>query len=581
MDTVLGNLGNSYAYSVNGTTLTAYGFNNNGTPTAIYGKNQSSTEQGLGIASDSDFEINTSTFMQLDVSQLVAAGFTNAQISFSSVQSGESYAIFGSNTLGSLGTKLSGPDTLGQTLMAMPGYGTWRYIGIQAVVNNIDILAVAFTAPSTSCSITVTGVLSAACAAGTATAGVPYSSSVPVTGGSGSFTFSVSAGMLPAGLSLNATTGAITGTPTAAGTSGFTVKVVDNVTGMVAYSNCTGSCSGSGGTININTSSVLGNLGTSHVYLANGVPLTVYGFNNNGTATALYAKSQGSTEHGIGIASDPDWEINTSTFAQLDVSQLVAAGFTNAQIAFSSVQSGEGYNIYGSNTLGSLWHEMRAGSTAETLISMPGYGTWKYIGIQASSANILIGALAFTAPATTCSINVAGGVVTKGDTASIAFWESQSGQNLILSLNGGSSGTALATWMAGQLPNIIGASSSNNLTNQPNTAIVSAFQSVYNESGQKTDAQVMAALLSCYVTSSLLNGVAPGSGFNFSAQGTGAQTYNVGSNGSGMGLANNQSYTLLQLFQAVNTAWKNGTYSADANAIYAVFNGINTAGGIN
>ena len=132
MDSVLGNLGNSHVYSVNGTSLTAYGFNNNGTPTALYGKNESSTEQGLGIASDSDYEIDTSTFVQLDVSQLVAAGYTNAQILFTSVQSGESYNIYGSNTLGKLGTKLSGPGTLGQTLIAMSGYGTWKYIGIQA-----------------------------------------------------------------------------------------------------------------------------------------------------------------------------------------------------------------------------------------------------------------------------------------------------------------------------------------------------------------------------------------------------------------------------------------------------------------
>jgi hypothetical protein len=47
-------------------------------------------------------------------------------------------------------------------------------------------------------------------------------------GGVQPYTWSISAGSLPAGLSLNANTGAITGTPTATGTTSFTVKVTDS-----------------------------------------------------------------------------------------------------------------------------------------------------------------------------------------------------------------------------------------------------------------------------------------------------------------------------------------------------------------
>ena len=47
-------------------------------------------------------------------------------------------------------------------------------------------------------------------------------------GGVQPYTWSISAGSLPAGLSLNASSGAITGTPTATGTSNFTVKVTDS-----------------------------------------------------------------------------------------------------------------------------------------------------------------------------------------------------------------------------------------------------------------------------------------------------------------------------------------------------------------
>ncbi len=57
--------------------------------------------------------------------------------------------------------------------------------------------------------------------------GVAYNKTIAVTGLS-PFTFSVTSGSLPAGLGLNPSTGAITGTPTAYGTSSFTVKVVDS-----------------------------------------------------------------------------------------------------------------------------------------------------------------------------------------------------------------------------------------------------------------------------------------------------------------------------------------------------------------
>lgn len=55
------------------------------------------------------------------------------------------------------------------------------------------------------------------------TNGVAYNQTLASNGGS-AVTWSLSTGTLPAGLTLNAATGAITGTPSAAGTSNFTVK---------------------------------------------------------------------------------------------------------------------------------------------------------------------------------------------------------------------------------------------------------------------------------------------------------------------------------------------------------------------
>jgi len=63
-----------------------------------------------------------------------------------------------------------------------------------------------------------------------ATVGTAYSQTLASSGGTGATTWSISVGALPSGLSLNASTGAITGTPTTAGTVNFTVMVTDSAT---------------------------------------------------------------------------------------------------------------------------------------------------------------------------------------------------------------------------------------------------------------------------------------------------------------------------------------------------------------
>ncbi len=61
-----------------------------------------------------------------------------------------------------------------------------------------------------------------------ATAGEAYVASLSVTGGTGNDTWSVTSGSLPAGLELNPSTGAISGTPTTETTSRFTIGVSDS-----------------------------------------------------------------------------------------------------------------------------------------------------------------------------------------------------------------------------------------------------------------------------------------------------------------------------------------------------------------
>lgn len=60
------------------------------------------------------------------------------------------------------------------------------------------------------------------------TAGQPYSHTISASGGAGPYTFSISSGSMAPGLTLNASTGVISGTPTVSGTANFTVAAADS-----------------------------------------------------------------------------------------------------------------------------------------------------------------------------------------------------------------------------------------------------------------------------------------------------------------------------------------------------------------
>jgi len=61
------------------------------------------------------------------------------------------------------------------------------------------------------------------------TVGIAYSQTLAAGGGVEPYAWAIHAGSLPAGLSLDTASGTISGTPSAAGTSNFTVRVTDNV----------------------------------------------------------------------------------------------------------------------------------------------------------------------------------------------------------------------------------------------------------------------------------------------------------------------------------------------------------------
>ncbi|WP_042415288.1 putative Ig domain-containing protein [Streptacidiphilus anmyonensis] len=84
--------------------------------------------------------------------------------------------------------------------------------------------------PILSGSVTVDVVGPAAVSSATvpdASLGKPYSQSLTASGGTGAYTWQVSSGALPAGLTLSPDSGVISGTPTTAGTASFSLRLTD------------------------------------------------------------------------------------------------------------------------------------------------------------------------------------------------------------------------------------------------------------------------------------------------------------------------------------------------------------------
>ena len=68
------------------------------------------------------------------------------------------------------------------------------------------------------------------------TLGAAYSAAItPASGGTAPYAYAVTAGALPGGLTLNAATGAVTGTPSALGTFNFSITATDSSTGTGPY----------------------------------------------------------------------------------------------------------------------------------------------------------------------------------------------------------------------------------------------------------------------------------------------------------------------------------------------------------
>src|SRR5206468_4117920 len=85
------------------------------------------------------------------------------------------------------------------------------------------------------------------------------------------------------------------------------------------------------------------------------------------TSHSLYGKTSTPDETGLGLDGlNADHEIQTNSFVQLDLANLFANGFITMSMVITSVQSTEGFSIWGSNTLGTPGSLIYKGSNPTT-----------------------------------------------------------------------------------------------------------------------------------------------------------------------------------------------------------------------
>jgi hypothetical protein len=169
----------------------------------------------------------------------VAAAVTPVQITTTSLSGGQASSAYGATLSASGGTTpyawsiTSGSLPTGLTLNGSTGQigGTPTQGGTSSFTVQVKDSTSSAQTATKSLSITITAVIPPVQITSSTLAGgqvsTAYSASLAASGGTTPYSWSLSAGSLPAGLSLNAA-GQITGTPTASGTTNFTVRVADS-----------------------------------------------------------------------------------------------------------------------------------------------------------------------------------------------------------------------------------------------------------------------------------------------------------------------------------------------------------------
>jgi len=129
---------------VSGYTIAARGYDTPSTPHELFFKNGGGGQIGLGLVNTLTNELqvdsngNPLNFIQLDLHSILSQGFTNGKVEIGSIQSGESFNLCGSNTLGNLGTRLNSTpygSAFNDQFVSVPNFGTYQFISVVAATS--------------------------------------------------------------------------------------------------------------------------------------------------------------------------------------------------------------------------------------------------------------------------------------------------------------------------------------------------------------------------------------------------------------------------------------------------------------
>jgi hypothetical protein len=483
-------------------------------------------------------------------------------------------------------------------------------------VTVVDSSGIAAGTQTTNCSITINPPPGANCVSITAVQGVAIT---PVTltgsGGSGGpYTFS--SNDLPSGLSIS-TSGTISGTPTVSGTFTYHVTVTDKDghSGTISCSvtvnppptaNCVSITAVQGVAITAVTMVGSGGVGGPYTFSSNDLPSGL-SISTSGTISGTPTVSGTFTYHVT--VTDKDGHTGTVGCSVTIIPALTMA----CPYSFGLVNQPYSSSITASGGVQPYTFSIIAGSLPPVLTLNPSTGAITGTPTTAGSFSFTAqvvdssGLSATNTTSSNCGITINPPPpppqgIGAGDTATIGFWHNKNGQAVINSFNGGSTATALGTWLATNFPNLFGAPNPytsatlasfhvTSLAGLTNAQVATVYLNLWNPSGvtKNTYVQAFAGALACYATSTALgyDPTAAKYGFNSSSGGSCGHTFNVGSNGAAFGVPNNTTLTLAQVLTSTDANFSPSTglfYGGDqtkTSDLNNVLNGINTTGDIN
>lgn len=148
------------------------------------------------------------------------------------------------------------------------------------------------------------------------------------------------------------------------------------------------------------TADGLGDIGKTDTFHQGLISLFVTGYSSPGVQADMWAKNQpaigGQPEQGIGLMNEVDHEIAGTMFVQINVAAANAAGLTLQTLSVDSVQAGESYNVWGSNTAGQLGTLLGAGLTSPSFtFNNTGF---TFISLSANAGDVTLDDANFAPP---------------------------------------------------------------------------------------------------------------------------------------------------------------------------------------